>query len=175
MTATRTTARRGCSGQLLHGRPRLTSLSRARLARRPRRARGSRTAVEDAPDTYYVTDYYRKYPLVLDPARRDRQRSAARGAVDVTEADASESSRLPARLPPRVLLVEPGLERREVLGHRGGIHLALTGQRFEHVRPRTSTRPSPAPSSAARPLPCCRRSSSDAAAPCSPAALASAR
>ena len=31
--------------------------------------------IEDAPDTYYLTDYYRRYPLVL--ARLDRMSDAA--------------------------------------------------------------------------------------------------
>src|SRR6185503_9131149 len=42
---------------------------------------------------------------------------------------------LPADGLPLVLLVEPGLERREVLGHRARVHLALTGQRLERVWP----------------------------------------
>src|SRR5438552_1763146 len=34
-----------------------------------------------------------------------------------------------------VLLVEPRLERREVVRHRGRIHLTLTGERLERVLP----------------------------------------
>src|SRR5438105_10389181 len=34
-----------------------------------------------------------------------------------------------------VLLVEPRLERREVVRHRGRIHLTLTGERLERILP----------------------------------------
>src|SRR4051812_46490706 len=46
---------------------------------------------------------------------------------------------VPARLPPAlgalVLLLEPRLERREVIEDRGGVHLALAGERLERVGP----------------------------------------
>src|SRR5688500_17390083 len=44
-------------------------------------------------------------------------------------------SRSPARLLSLVLLVEPRLQRRVIVNHRTGIHLALTGQSLEGVGP----------------------------------------
>src|SRR6202171_5670061 len=42
----------------------------------------------------------------------------------------------PATLLPLVLLLEPLLQRLEVLEQRTAVHLALPGHRFEGVRPR---------------------------------------
>ena len=61
------------------------------------------------------------------------------------------SSGLPAALLAGVLLLEPGLQRREIFEHRLARHLAGAGERLERVGPRLATRPSPASRSAAAP------------------------
>ncbi len=58
--------------------------------------------LEDAPDTYYVTDYYRKYPLVLVRlAAIDSE--ALREMLSMSRKLTLPKARaaLPARLPPR--------------------------------------------------------------------------
>ena len=85
------------------------------------------------------------------------------------------SSDLPAHRLALVLLVEPLLQRREVIADRGGVHLARAGDLFQRLLPGPALRPFPAWRSASRPPPCCRRSSSGSAGPVHPAACDSAR
>src|SRR5690606_13708556 len=60
------------------------------------------------------------------------------GAPLLRRACTGKARRLPPTRPSAVLLVQPGLERREVIEERGRVHLALTGERFEGVRPRAA-------------------------------------
>src|SRR6185436_7098890 len=75
--------------------------------------------------------------------RRNSAESRTERAVVFTDKSYTSSSSLLAcgfrQLPPHrfpfVLLIEPRLERREVFGHRTGVHLALASQRLERVGP----------------------------------------
>lgn len=58
--------------------------------------------LEDAPDIYYVTDYYRPYPIVL--ARLSRvDREALRDLLSVSRRLALEKTRRARKDPPHVL------------------------------------------------------------------------
>jgi len=56
--------------------------------------------LEDAPDTYYVTDYYRPYPIVLVRLSRV-DRDALRDLLSVSRRLALEKVRKRVRLPRR--------------------------------------------------------------------------
>ena len=53
--------------------------------------------IEDAPETYYLTDYYRKYPLVLVRLSRIDRTSAGR-AVRVVALDGGEGTQAGIRV-----------------------------------------------------------------------------
>ena len=97
------------------------------------------------------------------PARQDfvtpNRKGAPRGAPF--------SLLLPAALLAAVLLLEPGLQRREIFEHRLGRHLAAAGERLKRIRPRLRGAHRQHLRSAAARLPCCRRSCSGEAGPSS--------
>ena len=68
---------------------------------------------------------------------------------------------------PLVLLVQPLLQRREVVADGGGVHLARAGDLFQRLLPGPALAHLQHGVQPARRLPCCRRSSSGSAARCS--------
>ena len=76
--------------------------------------------------------------------------------------------RLPADRFALVLLVEPFLERREVVQNRGGIETRVVRSARTWRPAMACSGPFRASRSSAVPLPCCHKSSNDAAACCSP-------